>query len=75
MVRSTKVHVHLKLLFFQGFMVELAKVHVPILQFAKDILLFWKYDDAMCDILMKIAKVFEIFSRLKVIWHKSSLWY
>ena len=58
---------------FEGFIVGKNKVHVPILQFADDTLLFCKYDFDMLEVLRKTIEFFEWCSGQKVNWEKSAL--
>lgn len=58
---------------FEEFIVGKKKVHVPILQFAEDTLLFCKYDDGMLTNLRQTIALFEWCSGQKVNWEKSAL--
>lgn len=51
---------------YEGFVVGKDKIHVPILQFADDTLLFCKYDCNMLVTLKQTIEVFEWCSSQKV---------
>lgn len=57
----------------KGFVVGKDKVHVSILQFANDTLIFCKYDDNMLNALIEITQLFEWCSGQKVNKEKSAL--
>ena len=58
---------------FEGFVVGKDRVHIPILQFADDALLFCKYDEEMMENLKKTLLVFEWCSGQKINWEKSAI--
>ena len=59
---------------FEGFLVGQDKVHLSILQFADDTLLFCKYDDGMLDSLIQTDGLYEWCLGQKVNWEKSGLY-
>lgn len=58
--------------FYEGFVVGMDKIHVPILQFKDDTLLFCKYDN-MLENLKQTIKLFEWCSGQKVNWDELTL--
>lgn len=58
---------------YEGFVVGKDVVHVSVLQFADDTLIFCKYDDDMLENLRKTIELFEWCSGQKVNWEKSAL--
>lgn len=58
---------------FEGFKVGKDNVHVPLLQFADDTLIFCKFEDESLDFLRKTINIYEWFSVEKVNWEKSAL--
>lgn len=58
--------------FYEGFAVGMDNIHIPMLQFADDTLLFCKYDN-MLENLKQTIKLFEWCSDQKVNWDKSTL--
>ena len=58
---------------FEGFVVGKDRVHIPILQFADDTLLFCKYDEEMMENLKKTLLVFEWCSGQKINWEKLAI--
>lgn len=58
---------------FEGFVVGKEKVHISILQFADNTLLFCKYEDVMLDNLRKILDLLEWCSGQRINWEKSAL--
>lgn len=58
---------------FEGFLVGKEKVHISLLQFADDTLIFSKYDDEMLKNLRKTIELFEWCSSQKVNWEKSAI--
>ena len=58
---------------YEGFIVGKDAVHVSLLQFADDTLLFCKYDNDMLENLRKTIEFFEWCSGQKVNWEKLAL--
>lgn len=58
---------------FEGFVVGKDVVHVSLLQFADDTLIFCKYDDDMLENLRKTIEIFEWCSGQKINWKKYAL--
>ena len=58
---------------FKGFVVGKDKIHIPILQFADNTLLFCKFDEVMMENLRKTLLVFEWCSGQKLNREKSSI--
>lgn len=59
---------------YEGFVVGKDRIHVPILQYADDTLLFCKFDDSMLVKLRQIVEFFEWCSGQKINWDKSALY-
>ena len=57
---------------FEGFIVGKDRIHIPILQFANDTLLFYKFDEEMMENLRKTLLVFKWCSGQKINWEKSA---
>ena len=58
---------------YEGFVVGKEKVHIPILQFVDDTLLFCKYDESMLMKLKGTIALFEWCSGHRINWVKSAL--
>ena len=58
---------------YEGFLVGKDSIHLPLLQFADDTLLFCKYDDQMLLKLKDAIRLFEWCSGQKINWEKSAL--
>ena len=58
---------------FEGFIVGKDKVHVSLLQFVDDTLIFCKNDEAMMEILRKTLVLCEWCSGQKVNWKRSAI--
>lgn len=59
---------------FEGFVMGRERIHVPILQYADDTLLFCKYDDSMLEKLRQTLELFEWCLGQKINWEKSALY-
>ena len=58
---------------FEGFVVGKDKIHISILQFAGDTLLFCKFDEVLMKNLRKTLSIFEWCFGQKINWEKSSI--
>ncbi|KAA0068181.1 hypothetical protein E5676_scaffold392G00680 [Cucumis melo var. makuwa] len=58
---------------YEGLVVGKERVHIPILQFADDTLLFYKYDESMLMKLKDTIALFEWCSGPRINWEKSAL--
>ena len=58
---------------YEGFLVDKNLIHLPLLQFAEDTLLFCKYDVQMLLRLKEAIRLFEWCLGQKVNWEKSAL--
>ena len=58
---------------FEGFVVGKDRIHIPILLFSDDTLLFCKFNEEMVENLRKTLLVFEWYSGQKINWENSAI--